>query len=101
MMSVSFSVDVYRCKEGCGVFVYVNKDCNCACPYSVIINVLNVLSSTRPVGEAPFLVKQSLNWYFSSTYLSPTCFCSQSCLIVAIFTLGSLSVVKAKESVTS
>ena len=48
-----FSVDVCKCKEQCGVCVYVNKDCNCACAYSVINNVLKVvLSSTCAVGEA-------------------------------------------------
>ena len=48
-----FSVGIYRCKEQCGVFVYVNKDCNCACAYSVINNVLKiVLFSTCAEGEA-------------------------------------------------
>ena len=47
-MSMCFSVGVYRCKEWCGVCVYANKDCNCACAYSVINNILKVvLSSTR------------------------------------------------------
>ena len=53
MMSMSFIVGVYRCKEQCGVCVYVNKHCNCACAYSVINNVLKiVLFSTRAEGEA-------------------------------------------------
>ena len=53
MMSMCFIIGVYRCKEQCCVCVYVNKDCNCACAYSVINNVLKiVLFSTCAEDEA-------------------------------------------------
>ena len=52
MMSMFFSVGVYRCKERCGVCLYVNKDCTCGSASSVISNVLKVvLYSTRAVGK--------------------------------------------------
>ena len=52
-MSMCFSVGLYKCKDQCGVYAYVNEDFNRAFAYSVISNVLKVvLSSTHAVGEA-------------------------------------------------
>ena len=33
MMSVCFGVDVYKCKEQCGVYAYVDEDFNFVCAY--------------------------------------------------------------------
>ena len=75
MMSTCFSAGVYRCKERCGVRVYVNKNCNCVCAYSVINNVLKVvLCSTRAVGE----VVMDLIWLSS---------CSAGVFLLSIYRL--------------